>query len=117
PLILEYIDLLTMAAILNRSGMDLGIPEETRNTALAYLVVQLSDDVPERAEADAVRLGELLAEELGAMDVYVLPGEAASQLITAREQAFYAAKEIGFHDIIDVVVPRAALPDYVRRVG
>lgn len=117
PLILEYIDLLTMAAILNRSGMDLGIPEETRSTALAYLVVQLSDDLPERAEQDAVRLGELLHGELGAMDVFVLPGDAADQLITAREQAFYAAKEIGFHDIIDVVVPRAALPDYVRRVG
>lgn len=117
PLILEYIDLLTMAAILNRSGMDLGIPEDVKSTALAYLVVQISDDLEDRADADAVRLGELLAGELGAMDVYVLPGDAATQLITAREQAFYAAKEIGFHDIIDVVVPRAALPDYVRRVG
>lgn len=117
PLILEYIDMLTMAAILNRSGMDLGISEEVRSTALAYLVVQISGDVPDRAEHDALRLGELLAGELGAMDVYVLPGGAAGQLITAREQAFYAAKEFGLHDIIDVVVPRAALPDYVRRVG
>ena len=95
PLILEYIDLLTMAAILNRSGMDLGIPEEIRTTALAYLVVQLSDDLPERAEQDAVRLGELLHGELGAMDVFVLPGEAATQLIPAREHAFYAAKDRG----------------------
>ena len=117
PLILEYIDMLTMGAILHRSGMDLGIPEETRASALAYLVVQLSGDRPERAEEDTVALGELLAGELGALDVYVLPGDAAGQLITAREQAFYAAREIGFHDIIDVVVPRAALPDYVRRVG
>jgi glycolate oxidase len=116
PLVLEYIDLLTMAAILHRSGMDVGIPEETRQTALAYLVVQLSDDLEERAEQDVLRLAELLTE-LGAMDVLVLPGDAAAQLITAREQAFYAARELGFHDIIDVVVPRAALPDYVRRVG
>lgn len=117
PLILEYIDMLTMAAILNRSGMDLGISEEIRSSALAYLVVQLDDDRPERVEQDTVALGEMLTDELGAMDVFVLPGDAAGQLITAREQAFYAAKEIGFHDIIDVVVPRAALPDYVRRVG
>lgn len=117
PLILEYIDMLTMAAILHRSGMDLGIAEEVRSGALAYLVVQLDDDRPERVEQDTVALGEMLAGELGAMDVFVLPGEAAGQLIAAREQAFYAAKEIGFHDIIDVVVPRAALPDYVRRVG
>lgn len=116
PLVLEYIDMLTMGAILHRSGMDLGIPEQTRATALAYLVVQVADDRPERAEQDTIALGELLAE-LGAMDVYVLPGDAAGQLIAAREQAFYAAREVGFHDLIDVVVPRAALPDYVRRVG
>lgn len=116
PLILEYIDLLTMAAIVNRSGMDLGVSEEISSNAMAYLVVQLDDDRPERAEQDTMALGEILSE-LGAMDVFVLPGDAAGQLIAAREQAFYAAKEIGFHDIIDVVVPRAALPDYVRRVG
>lgn len=116
PLILEYIDLLTMAAIVNRSGMDLGVSEEISSNAMAYLVVQLDDDRPERAEQDTMALGEILSE-LGAMDVFVLPGDAAGQLIAAREQAFYAAKEIGFHDVIDVVVPRAALPDYVRRVG
>ncbi len=117
PLVLEYIDMLTMAAILNRSGMDLGISEEVRTTALAYLVVQLAGDHEDRVEADTIALGELLAGDLGAMDAFVLPGDAAHQLIMAREQAFYSAKEIGFHDIIDVVVPRAALPDYVRRVN
>lgn len=117
PMVLEYIDMLTMAAILNRSGMELGIAEDVRDSALAYLVVQLAGDHEDRVEQDMLRLGQLLTDDLGAMDALVLPGEAAGQLIAAREQAFYAAKEIGFHDIIDVVVPRAALPDYVRRVG
>jgi glycolate oxidase len=117
PLVLEYIDLLTMGAILYRSGMDLGISDDVRSTALAYLVVQLAGDHADRIEQDTLALGELLAGELGAMDVYVLPGDAATALITAREQAFYAAREVGMHDIIDVVVPRAALPHYVRRVG
>lgn len=117
PLMLEYIDMLTMAAILHRSGMDVGLSDDVRTSAAAYLVVQLSGEHADRVEADTLALGELLSGDLGAIDVFVLPGDAAAQLIAAREQAFYAAKEMGFHDIIDVVVPRAALPDYVRRVG
>ncbi len=117
PLILEYIDLVTMAGILQRAGIDLGVPEQVRSSALAYLVVQLDDDREVRVEEDTLALGQLLADELGAMDVYVLPGESAARLVAAREQAFYNAKEAGFHDLIDVVVPRAALPEYVHRVG
>jgi glycolate oxidase len=117
PLVLEYIDGLTMGAIVHRSGMDLGIADELRDRAMAYLVIQLTDDDTGRLEEDTLTLGGQLTEALGALDVLVLPGEAATQLITAREQAFYAAKEVGFHDIIDVVVPRAALPEYVRRVA
>jgi glycolate oxidase len=117
PLVLEYIDALTMAAIVHRSGMDLGVEEEIRSAAAAYLVLQLEDPSSDRVDEDLIALGALLTAKLGAMDVFVLPADAAAQLIAAREQAFYAAREIGFHDIIDVVVPRAALPDYVQRVG
>jgi glycolate oxidase len=117
PVILEYVDLVTMSGIVDRAGIELGIPEEVRTATVAYLVVQLADEHPERAEQDTVALGELLTGGLGALDAYVLPGDAAAKLVTAREQAFYGAKAAGFHDIIDVVVPRAALPDYVRRVG
>jgi glycolate oxidase len=116
PLVLEYIDLRTMAAIVQRSGMDLGITAALRDAAQAYLVIQLDDDHDDRVEEDTLALGTLLAESLGALDVLVLPGDAAAQLIAAREQAFYAARELGFHDVIDVVVPRAALPEYVQRV-
>lgn len=117
PLVLEYIDALTLGAIVHRSGMDLGIADDLRDRAMAYLVIQLTDDDTSRLEEDTLTLGGLLTEQLGALDVLVLPGEAATGLIAAREQAFYAAKEVGFHDIIDVVVPRAALPEYVRRVA
>ena len=117
PLILEYIDMLTMAGIVRRVGGELGIPGDVRDATPAYLVVQLDGDREARVEEDVLTLGELLTGELGATDAYVLPGEAAATLITAREQAFYSAKEAGFHDLIDVVVPRAALSDYVRRVG
>jgi len=117
PLILEYLDLLTMMVIMARQGIDPGIPDDVRTTALAYLVIQLEGDDDDRLEQDTVRLGGLLVGELGAMDAYVLPSSVASDLIMAREHAFFAAKEADARDVIDVVVPRAALPDYVREVA
>ncbi len=36
---LEYIDMLTMAAATAYVGLDLGIPQDIKDTALAYLVV------------------------------------------------------------------------------
>ena len=50
------------------------------------------------------------------MDVYVLPPGAAAGLIDAREKAFWVAKANGADDIIDVVVPRAAVPAFMARV-
>jgi len=87
-----------------------------RSTALAYLVVVLEGDRPERLDTDIEGLAELLAG-LGALDVYVLPPTAATQLIDAREKAFWVAKAAGADDIVDVVVPRASMPDYMRAVS
>jgi glycolate oxidase len=116
PLILEYIDMLTMAAATAYVGLDLGIPEVVKETALAYLVVALESTHADRLEADTQVLAEQLAD-LGAMDVYVLPPGAAAGLIDAREKAFWVAKANGADDIIDVVVPRAAVPAFMSRVG
>jgi glycolate oxidase len=116
PLILEYIDMLTMAAATAYVGLDLGIPEAVKETALAYLVVALESTHADRLDADTHTLATQLAD-LGAMDVYVLPPGAAAGLIDAREKAFWVAKANGADDIIDVVVPRAAVPDFMARVG
>jgi glycolate oxidase len=112
PLILEYIDMLTMAAITANVGLDLGIPKQVQETAAAYLVVVLESTHEDRLEEDIATLGELLVE-LGAMEIYVLPAAAAGQLISAREKAFFVAKAHGADDIIDVVVPRAAIPAFL----
>jgi glycolate oxidase len=116
PLILEYIDMLTMAAATAYVGLDLGIPDDVREAALAYLVVALESTHADRLDADTQAVSEQLAE-LGAMDVYVLPPGAAAALIDAREKAFWVAKANGADDIIDVVVPRAAVPAFMTRVG
>ncbi|WP_019072569.1 FAD-binding oxidoreductase [Streptomyces hokutonensis] len=109
PLVLEYVDMLTMAAMTAQQDLGLGIPQQVRDTALAYLVVVLEGQSAERLEADVESLGGQLLE-LGAADVYVLPATAARQLIEARERAFWASKAAGADEIVDIVVPRASLP-------
>lgn len=116
PSILEYVDVLVMAGITRAAGLDLGIPEEVKEGTLAYLVVVLEGMEADRVEQDVERLGSLL-EELGARDVYVLPATSGAQLIAARERAFFVGKAAGCDDLIDAVLPRAAIPDYLAQVA
>jgi glycolate oxidase len=116
PLMLEYIDILTMTAMINQLGLKLGVPDEIRAKAMAYLVVALENAHAERLEEDVQAVGELLAE-LGALDIYVLSPSAGGELIAAREKAFWVSKAAGADDVIDVVVPRAAIHAFVQRVG
>ncbi|MGH3470110.1 MAG: FAD-binding oxidoreductase, partial [Thermocrispum sp.] len=114
PHILEYIDNLTMAAITYTAQLELGVPEAIREKAQAYLVVALENRDAQRLEADVETVAGLLSE-LGAMDCYVLDGPSARKLIQAREHAFWTAKAAGANDVIDVVVPRSAMPEFLTR--
>jgi glycolate oxidase len=116
PSILEYIDVLVMNGITQAAGLDLGIPEEVKKGTLAYLVVLLEGMDTDRVDEDVERLGTLL-EDLGARDVYVLPAASGAQLIAARERAFFVGKAAGCDDLIDAVLPRAAIPDYLAQVA
>jgi len=116
PLVLEYIDMLTMAALTQHTGIELGVPQAIRERALAYLVVVLEGRSGQRVSDDVEETGQL-ALQLGAIDAFALPPQAGTDLLHAREQAFWVAKKAGASDIIDVVVPRAAMPTYMRQVG
>ena len=116
PLVVEYIDLVSMAGITAQAGIDLGIPEDIRDRALAYLVIVLEDHRLDRLEEDVDILAEQIAG-LGALDVYVLPDQAGAQLVEARERAFWASKANGADDLVDVVVPRASIPAYLEAVS
>jgi len=119
PSILEYIDMLTMVAMRRQYGLELGVPEDVQETALAYLVVRMESDHDDRLDADVHAVAGLLVE-LGAADVYVLPSNAAAQLIEAREKAFWIAKSNGADDIVDIAVPRRAIPEFMataRSIG
>jgi glycolate oxidase len=116
PLILEYIDKRTMAVIAQGEDMDLGIPGSVRESAQAYLLVAQEERNPDRLDADVAELAELLARA-GAADVYVLPAAAARRLVEAREKAFWAAERAGADDIVDAVVPRAAMAAFLGEVA
>ncbi len=116
PLMVEYIDLVSMAGITANAGIDLGIPDGIKSQALAYLVIVLENHHASRLEEDTTALAEQIAG-LGALDVYVLPDQAGAQLVAARERAFWASKANGADDIVDVVVPRASIPTFLDAVG
>jgi glycolate oxidase len=115
-MIVEYIDMLTMGGMTRRFNLELGVPPDVQESALAYLVIVMENRSETRLEEDVVELAEHMTE-LGAIDVYVLPGAAGQKLIEAREKAFWLAKEAGADDIIDMVVPRAASPAYMDEVA
>jgi glycolate oxidase len=114
PHILEYLDAQTLTAISEHEKLSLGVPESVRASAQAYLLVALENRDRDRLRADVDELGVLL-DRLGASDVYVLEGGAARRLVRARENSFWTAKAVGADDVIDVVVPRAAMPEFLRR--
>src|SRR3954471_15568606 len=115
PLIVEYIDVLTMGGMVRRFNLELGVPESVQAETLAYLVIVMENTHESRLDEDVQALAEHLTE-LGAIDVYVLPGAAGPKLIEARENAFWLAKDAGADDIIDIVVPRASICEYMVRV-
>ncbi|HTY31584.1 FAD-binding oxidoreductase [Mycobacterium sp.] len=112
PYILEYIDNMTMAALAHTQNLELGVPDNVRDSCQAYLVVALENRTAERLDEDVERAGELVVE-LGAVDAYVLEGLSARKLIEAREKAFWTVKAIGADDIIDTVVPRSAMSKFL----
>ncbi len=116
PTILEYIDFITMGAITAGAGLELGVPPDIKDAALAYLVVVLENRSDDWVDEDVAELGELVTG-LGALDLYVLPTASGAALIEAREKAFWTAKALGADDIIDLVVPRASIPQYLAAVA
>jgi glycolate oxidase len=115
PVMVEYIDQMTMMVITAQNSVDLGIPDEIRSATQAYLLVLVEGRTEGRVDEDMQLAGGVLSEH-GALDVFVLPASAATRLIEAREKSFWSAKRAQASDVIDVVVPRAALADYMARV-
>jgi glycolate oxidase len=116
PSILEYLDVLTMASLERGTELKLGVDPTILEQTAAYLIVVLETRTAEQLENDLVAAAGLVSDA-GALDVYVLEGAAATQLIEARERVFWMAKAAGAHEILDVVVPRSAVPTFLEQVA
>ncbi len=116
PVILEYLDALTLASVTDAAGIELGVAEDIRTTATAWLVVVLEGRRQDHLDDDVEALAELLSST-GALEVYVLPDAAGAALIAARERAFWVAKAAGADDLVDAVVPRSAIAGYLATVA
>jgi glycolate oxidase len=115
PMILEYIDRATMKGLLRLNDLSLGIPDEVASATEAYLVVVLEGRSPAHLDQDVGVVAELLMQH-GAFDVYVLSTGQGADLLAARESAFWMVKAAGADDLIDMVVPRNRIPEYLRQV-
>ena len=116
PSMLEYLDVRTMSAVTSAASLELGVEKTVAERALAYLIVVLETRTAEQLDDDVVDLGTML-EAAGALDVYVLPEQAASRLIEARERLFWVSKDAGAKEIVDIVVPRSAVPSFLEEVA
>jgi len=115
PLILEYIDRATMKGLLRMNDLSLGIPNEVADITEAYLVVVLEGRDEQRLEVDVADVAHQLSAA-NAHDVFVLPAGQGAALLAARERAFWLVKAAGADDLIDMVVPRDKIPEYLRLV-
>jgi glycolate oxidase len=115
PLILEYIDRATMKGLLRMNDLTLGVPDGVVDVTEAYLIVVLEGRDEQRLQVDVADVAEQLAAAQ-AHDVYVLPPSQGVELLAARERAFWLVKAAGADDLIDMVVPRDKIPDYLERV-
>jgi glycolate oxidase len=116
PMIIEYIDAVSMVGITKNAGLDLGIPQDVKEATVAYLVVVVEARTTARLDEDVADVASVLADR-EALDVYVLPPGSGTALIEAREKAFWTAKASGANDILDMVVPRASIAAYLDRVS
>jgi glycolate oxidase len=116
PSLLEYIEPVTLAALGRNTDLRLGVDPTVAERTAAYLVVVLETRTPEQLAGDVEAAASLMSDA-GALEIYVLEGTAASDLIQAREKVFWLSKAAGANDIIDVVVPRSSVPKFLDEVS
>jgi glycolate oxidase len=115
PSLLEYLDSTTLNALQGSAELRLGVNAEIADRSSAYLIVVLETRTRGQLDADVEAAAEIVSEA-GALDVYVLEGAPATQLIQARERMFWVSKAAGANEIIDVVVPRSTVPVFLEKV-
>lgn len=113
PSLLEYLDVGTMKALADSTTFQLNVATAVAERAAAYLVLILETRTAAQLDNDLTDASTMLADA-GALEVYVLDDRVGARLIEARERAFWLSKAAGANDIVDIVVPRSRVPDFLR---
>lgn len=116
PVTIEFLEKLGLNAMEDYTGRKVPISERVRAEAEAFLIIVLEGKSSEEALRDADFISDICMKH-GAIDVFVPPTERAGrELLDLREKAYYAAKDAGATDIVDIVVPRGEIPKFVEQI-
>ena len=116
PVTVEFLEKFGLIGMEAYTKMKVPISKNARNKAKAFLIIVLE----EKSSEEAFKVAEFISDicmEHGAIDVFIPSTEKAGrELLELREKAFYAARDAGASDLIDVVVPRGEIPKFLERI-
>jgi len=116
PVTIEFLEKLGLNAMEDYTGRKVPMSERVRDEAEAFLIIVLEGKSSEEAFRDAEFIGDICMNH-GAIDVFVPPTERTGRgLLDLREKAYYAAKDAGATDLVDIVVPRSEIPKFVEQI-
>jgi glycolate oxidase len=116
PVTIEFLEKLGLNAMEDYTGRKVPIREHVRDEAEAFLIIVMEGKNSEEALRDAEFISDICMKH-GAIDIFIPPTERAGrELLDLREKAYYAAKDAGATDLVDIVVPRGEIPKFVEQV-
>jgi len=116
PVTIEFLEKLGFNAMEDYTGRKVPIRERVRDEAEAFLIIVLEGKSSEEALRDAEFISDICMKH-GAIDIFIPPTERAGrELLDLREKAYYAAKDAGATDLVDIVVPRGEIPKFVEQI-
>ncbi|MFQ5999916.1 MAG: FAD-binding oxidoreductase, partial [Candidatus Bathyarchaeia archaeon] len=116
PVTIEFLEKLGLDAMEGYTGRKVPISERVRDEAEAFLLIVLEGRSSEEAFRDAEFISDICMKH-GAIDVFIPPTERAGrELLELREKAYYASRDAGATDLVDIVVPRGEIPKFVEQI-
>jgi len=116
PVTIEFLEKLGFDAVENYTGKKVPLNNRVRNEAEAFLLIIVEGKNSEEAFRNAESISEICMKH-GAIDVFIPSREKAGrELLEMREKIYYAARDAGATDLLDIVVPRGEIPKFVEQI-
>jgi len=116
PATIEFLEKLGLDAMEEYTGSRVPLDSTVRDKAEAFLLIIVEGKNSDDTFRDADVISEICLKH-GAIDALIPSQEKTSHdLLQLREKAFYAAKDAGATDLLDVVVPRGEIAQFVQSV-